>query len=115
MLAILVSNFYTHHYMRYLYIITVILGVCVFAVYFDAMIVFLLSGFIPGINVTLPPSTMIAVMIASAALLFALLFRKNVFNYCLGLYDQLFDTQKEPATSTLAKKTSLPRRRYQEL
>ncbi len=81
------------------------------ALNFDLVVVFLLSGFIPGVNVSLAPSTMIAVMLASALTLLALRRRHAVYQACLSLYDAFWG-KKSPATKP---RPSLPKRRYQEL
>ena len=100
--------------MKQFYAALIIIAVVAFVAWFDAAIVFLLSGFIPGINVTLPPSTMIAVMIASTILVFALRKRRIVYQACLTFYDELLGIGKKDAP-TEDKKPARPRRRYQEL
>lgn len=100
--------------MKQFSVAVIVIAVVAFVTWFDAAIVFLLSGFIPGINVTLPPSTMIAVMIASTILVFALRGRRIVYRHCLAFYDELFGIGKKDAPVE-DKKPARPRRRYQEL
>lgn len=116
MLAIILHASYTHVHMKVFIATTIIAATIGAVVFFDAIVVFLLSGFIPGINITLAPSTMIAVFVASALLVLTLKKRYAIYRACLAFYDELFNskkkTSKAPAKSTQSK---LPRRRYQEL
>ncbi len=102
--------------MKQLYVIAIIAATIAFVVCFDAIIVFLLSGFIPGINITLAPSTSIAVMVASTILIATIvLYRQAVYARCLSLYDALFGFKKKKSTAGTGVKLKLPKRRYQEL
>lgn len=96
-----------------------ILAVCAIVIlltmpaWLDAIIIFLLSGFIPVLGVTLGPTTMLAVMVASVILGFSLKRRRVVFNHCTELYDRIevLIEKRQKAAS----RPSLPKRRYQEL
>ena len=100
--------------MKQLYVTLIILAVIAFVIWFDAVVVFLLSGFIPGINITLSPSTMLAVMIASAVMVAVVRHRFAVYRRCLSFYDEFFGISKKD-TPPSGKTTGRPRRRYQEL
>lgn len=116
MLAIQVGSSYTQLHMKYIYVIAIVLTTIVCVICFDAIVVFLLSGFIPGINITLAPSTSIAVMIASTILVGVVVqYRQDVYRLSLSLYDAFFGIKKKNATPAPEAKTKLPRRRYQEL
>lgn len=103
--------------MKYLYVIAIIFATIAMVVFFDAIVIFLLSGFIPGINITLPPTTSIAVMIASTITVAAAAqYRTAVYAKCLALYDAFFFKKKKSSNTTKKKKSSdLPKRRYQSL
>lgn len=91
----------------------VIVALLTSPVWFDAIIIFLLSGFVPVIGITLEPSTMLAVMIASVALGLSLKRRKVVFDRCTELYDRIeISIEKR---QKVASRPNLPKRRYQEL
>ena len=105
---------YSSAHMKRLYSMIVITAAIIAVVYFDAMIVFLLSGFIPGINITLAPSTMIAVMVASSLLIVAASSRQTVYRYCLAIYDT-FNVNDKTTTPQITEKPKLSRQRYQEL
>jgi hypothetical protein len=85
-------------------------------IFFDQVIVFLLSGFIPGTNFSISATTMLAVIISSSILMLTLKYRCAVYQNCLKFYDNLVVRKNEkddmPEIDTKAK---LPRRRYQEL
>ena len=100
--------------MKQLYAAILILSVIVCTVWFDAIIVFLLSGFVPGINIVLAPSTMLAVMIASTVLVISLRKYRVVYQYCLSFYDEFIRTDTKDPQET-KEKSDRPRRRYQEL
>ena len=100
--------------MKQLYIALVVLGIAACAVWFDAIIVFFLSGFIPGINIVLAPSTMLAVLIASTVLVISLRKYRVVYQYCLSFYDEFIGTDTKDPQET-KEKSDRPRRRYQEL
>lgn len=100
--------------MKQLYAAILILSVIVCTVWFDAIIVFLLSGFVPGINIVLAPSTMLAVMIASTVLVISLRKYRVVYQYCLSFYDEFIGTDTKDPQET-KEKSDRPRRRYQEL
>ena len=105
--------------MKWFYGIIIAIAAITLVIHFDAVVVFMLSGFIPALDLTLPPSTMLAVFVASAILLFALSKRQAVYHYCLALYDYnvdaLFGFGKKNDTPVSDNKPKLPRRRYQEL
>lgn len=101
--------------MKKLYVSTITLAILFGVIFFDQIIVFLLSGFIPGIDLTIPATTMLSVMIASTILILALRRRHVVYYNCLELYDELFGKKKESDTPATDNKSKLPRRRYQEL
>jgi hypothetical protein len=101
--------------MKQLYIALAVLGIAACAVWFDAIIVFFLSGFIPGINIVLAPSTMLAVMIASAVLIVALRKYRVVYGHCLDFYDEFLALDKKDVVKESEQKSDRPRRRYQEL
>ena len=101
--------------MKQLYIAMSILAITAFVVWFDAIIVFFLSGFIPGINIVLAPSTMLAVMIASAVLIVALRKYRVVHQHCLDFYDEFLALDKKDVVKKPDQKSDRPRRRYQEL
>lgn len=83
---------------------------------FDPIVLFLLSGSLPFFNITLPPSTMLAVLVASTILVFALRRRHFVYRNCLELYDEFFIGKKKKSTPVDDDtKSKLPRRRYQQL
>lgn len=113
-LAIVSSAFYNYNLMKQFYAAIIVLLTILAIVRFDAIIIFMLSGFIPGINVTLAPSTMLAVMIANVALVIALKKRLLVYQYCLDFYDEFLSTSKKDS-QPIKPKQSRPRRRYQEL
>ena len=92
-----------------------IIGVFFIAVFFDDIIVFLLSGTIPALNVTIPATTMLAIMIASIVLIIALKSRRAIYQNCLEMYDELFDSKKKLSAPHQEQVQTLPRRRYQEL
>lgn len=96
-------------------VIAIITAVILSVVFFDQILIFLLSGSIPGLDVTLPPTTMLAVMVASTILVFALRRRHIVYQRCLTLYDELFGIKKKNKAAATGTKSALPRRRYQEL
>lgn len=100
--------------MKQLSLTLAVLITIILVVRFDVVIIFMLSGFIPGINVTLAPSTMLAVMIASVALGFALRIRQVMYQHCLSFYDEFLGPSKKDTTPIKAK-PARPRRRYQEL
>ena len=99
--------------MKQIIALGVIVALLTSAAWFDAIIIFLLSGYIPVINITLEPSTMLATMIASVILGFSLRRRKIVYSHCTELYDRLISTLEARQKTT--DRPSLPRRRYQEL
>ena len=103
--------------MKHLYAIAIVIGTIAFLLFFDTIVVFLLSGFIPGINITLAPSTSIAVMIASTILIAAIVqFRHAVYMQCLAFYDAFLFKKKTSSNSVPKKeKAKLPKRRYQQL
>lgn len=94
MLAIRSPRAYSDIDMKHLSTLLAILFLTTLIARFDAVVIFLLSGFIPGLNVTLPPSTMLAVMVASGILLLALKKWPQVYGRCLTLYDQIVTGQK---------------------
>lgn len=67
-------------------------------IFSDPLLIFLLSGSLPIVNVTLPPTTMLAVIVASIPLVAALRRRVAVYHRCLKLYDELFNTTKKSST-----------------
>ncbi len=98
--------------MKYYYIIFVL--ICLFLLtHFDVFVVFLLSGFIPALDITLSASTMLAVMVASIIMLPALRTRRHVYVKSLALFDALFGRKKE--STEKPSKAPLPRRRYGQL
>lgn len=105
--------------MKKLITLAIIAATILLVVNFDAVIIFMLSGFIPGIGVTLPPSTMVAVFVASTLMMPALRRRRAVYQRCLDYYDsatdQLFGLGKKSDKPAVDDKPKLPRRRYQEL
>ena len=96
--------------------IAIVIAAIISVIFFDQIVVFLLSGFIPGLSITIPATTMLAVMVAGATLIVTLRYRHIVYQHCLTLYDAIFEPKKKnnsaPESST---KPKLPRRRYQEL
>lgn len=100
--------------MKQLYVAIIILGTTAFVVWFDAIVVFLLSGFVPGVNIVLAPSTMLAVMIASAVMVLVLRKYRIVYQYCLAMYDAYVQSDTKDTLET-KESSDRPRRRYQEL
>lgn len=96
-------------------IIGSILAATLTVAHFDALVIFLLSGFIPGINVTLTPSKMLAVIAASTLLVAALRHRHAVYQHSLELYDEYIAPSPEKMTPRESIDAKRPRRRYQEL
>lgn len=113
MLAIYNMFFYNSNTMKMstpLIIIAIILGL----IFFEPLVFFLLSGTIPALNLTIPATTMLAVIVASAILIFSLRFRHIVYKACLETYDHIV-AEKTKSPSYTNKSSSLPHRRYQEL
>lgn len=119
MLAIPPLSLYTRGHMKRFITPMIILATVALIINFDMIIVFMLSGFIPGINITLAPSTMIAVFIASTVLIFSLNKRQIVYARCLEFYDYItsasFKFGKKNTSAEPNEKPERPRRRYQEL
>ena len=102
--------------MKYLYTTAIIAATIASVLFFDAIVIFLLSGFVPGINVTLPPSTSFAVMVAGTSLIVSIVkYGESVFKECLSIYDTFIFKKSTPHATNKKKKIALPRRRYQEL
>lgn len=95
--------------------IIITLAIIASILFFDHVIVFLLSGSLPFINVTLPATTMLAIMIASTVTVIALRRRHAVYQNCLELYDEFFRLKKRKDDTPTSQAPKLPRRRYQEL
>ena len=111
-LAFHAREVYTSNTMKYYYIILAL--ICLFVLtHFDGFIVFLLSGFIPALDIRLSPSTMLAVMVAAVIMIPALRIRRIVFAASLSLFDSLFGRKKE--SSEKPSKSRLPKRRYGQL
>lgn len=90
----------------------VVLGI----VFFDQILVFLLSGLVPGTNFSIPPTTMLAVMVASTIVIPSLKYRHEVYKNSLYLYDTFFGIKKKKDDVSSGDTTSKrPRRRFQEL
>ena len=100
--------------MKRFYTSLIILGTIAVTIWFDEIIVFLLSGFIPGINTVLAPSTMLAVMVASAIMVATLTQYRTIYQYCLAFYDEFLTTDNKTIKES-SEKPNRPRRRYQEL
>lgn len=98
--------------MKYYYIILTLICLFILA-HFDGFIVFLLSGFIPALDIRLSSSTMLAVMVAGIIMIPALGMRRRVYVKSLALFDALFGRKKE--STEKPSKTRLPRRRYGQL
>lgn len=116
MLANLLLYLYTSTTMKKSLTLTIIMLIILSIMFFDQILVFLLSGLIPGTNFSIPPTTMLAVMVASAILIPTLRYRHEIYKSSLDLYDAFFGIKKkkdnEPSGDT---QPELPRRRYQEL
>lgn len=98
--------------MKYYYIILAL--ICLFLLtHFDGFIVFLLSGFIPALDIRLSSSTMLAVMVAGIIMIPTLSMRRRVYMKSLALFDALFGRKKE--VEDKPTKARLPRRRYGQL
>jgi hypothetical protein len=98
--------------MKYYYIILAL--ICLFVLtHFDGCIIFLLSGFIPALDIQLPPSTMLAVMVAGVIMIPVLRMRHHLYAKLLSLFDSLFGRKKE--STEKPSKARLPRRRYGQL
>lgn len=86
---------------------------------FDALVVFFLSGLIPGTNLVIPPATMIAAMIGSALIIPFRHYRTHLYRLGLSLYDYAVAVasthEADLAPSTAQPTHSLPKRRYREL
>lgn len=116
MLANIPLYLYTSTTMKKLLTLTIIALVVLGIVFFDQILVFLLSGLIPGTNFSIPPTTMLAVMVASAILVPALRYRHEIYENSLDLYDAFFGIKKKKDdTPSGDTQPELPRRRYQEL
>ena len=116
MLANLLPCLYTSTTMKKLLTLTIIILVVLGIVFFDQILVFLLSGLIPGTNFSIPPTTMLAVMVASAIFIPTLRYHHEVYKNSLGLYDAFFDVKKKESDEpSSGAQPELPRRRYQEL
>lgn len=100
--------------MKRFYALLIIIGTIAMTMWFDEIIVFLLSGFIPGINIVLSPSTMLAVMVAGAVMVAALTQYRTIYQYCLAFYDEFFTSDSKTIKES-NEKPNRPRRRYQEL
>lgn len=117
MLALGPSATYTKSYsMKQLYVIgTIVLALIVLS-RFDTIVVFLLSGFIPVIGISVAPSTMLAIMTASIILTLTLVrYRRRVYARMLAFYDQHFASHDNTTATKVTTKTRLPRRRYGEI
>lgn len=80
---------------------------------FDALMVFLLSGSLPIVDVTLPATTMMAIIPASLTLGLALKRRRTVYRHCLSIYDAVSELHEKTTKEKHAHKSKLFRRHYQ--
>lgn len=102
--------------MKRLYAALIIISFLVVITHFDSFVMFLLAGAIPGSRISLSPSTMLAIMVASTMMLPLIRRRRIVYKKCLQFYDAFFGLKKKPTPEAeVDDKPKLPRRRYQEL
>lgn len=99
--------------MKQILVVCAIVILLTLPAWLDAIIIFLLSGFIPVLGITLSPSTTPAIMIACVILGFSLKRRRTVFDHCTELYDRIEASVEKRQKA--ANRPSLPKRRYQEL
>lgn len=78
---------------------------------FDSIVVFILAGAIPAINLVIPATTMLSLMIASMIMIPFVRRRRHVVNYGVALYDRIVASRK----AAHHHEVRLPKRRYQEL
>lgn len=97
--------------MRQFYGLSILVVAILVISQFDVIIIFLLSGFIPGANITLAPSTMLAIMTAIVLMIPLLKRRRTIYRLILELYDAT--TDKGHAESN--QKSQLPRRRFEQV
>lgn len=113
MLALRHETIYSIKYsMKQLYVILVIMLTVLAVINFENIVIFFLSGSIPGVHFSVSPSMSIATMIASALTVGLFLKRTAIYTLCLKSYDHLFGTTDAQVTASPAQR---PRRRYQEL
>lgn len=87
----------------------------------DNILIFLLSGAIPGTYITLPPWAMISIIGCGALCLFYVIFQNDIKQIFLAIKSYI--AEKPKPTADLTKKSTqkyaitvhLPQRRYQEL
>ncbi|GEM_PF-6382624 len=101
--------------MKKLSILATVIAITVGVIFFDQLIVFLLSGLIPGSNFTVPATTMLAIMTASVVLIYALRYRQIIYQNSLVLHDDIFRAKQNNKPSESLAKPTLPHRRYQGL
>ena len=98
--------------MKQLYVILVIMLTLLAVINFENIVIFILSGSIPGVHFSISPSMSMATMIASTLTVGLFLKRNVIYTLCLKSYDHLFGATGAKAIPSSVQR---PRRRYQEL
>lgn len=75
----------------------------------NAFTLFLLAGVVPGTNISLAPSTMLAIMTASALMIPIISRRKGIFQFSGRVLTWLEEKYGKP------QKPSLPKRRFNRI
>lgn len=102
--------------MKQVYGLILIAGVVVLIVNFDALMIFLLSGRLPGTDITIQPSTIFAIIAASCIATFVFRHRtRELLQLSDTIYTRLLAYLGKKKTVTPAPSSKLPRRRFSKL